>query len=323
MKIAVLDARTLGEDLSLEELWGLGTCVVHDLTPAEMVAERVADCDVIVVNKVRLDQSNLAGAAQLKLICVAATGYDNIDLAYCRSRGIGVCNVEGYSAHSVAQVTVAMVLSLMNHLPEYHDYVKRGEYSRSGVANCLTPVYHELYGKTWGIIGYGSIGKRVGAVAEAFGCNLMVHKRHPEEGVCCVDLDTLCALSDIITIHTPLTPQTREMIQKPQLAVMKKTAILVNASRGAVTDEAAVAEAIKDGEIGAFGTDVYAKEPLAADHPFYEIRQWPNVLLTPHMAWGAYEARMRCLHEICENIRAFFGGEIRSRVELLSFQREK
>lgn len=314
MKIVVLDAATLGEDLSLDSLKELGECTVYQSTSTGDVESRLKDCDVVVLNKVRLNEANLKDAKNLKLICVAATGYDNIDIGYCRERGIGVCNVEGYSSHSCAQLTAAMVLSLATHLSEYNDFVKNGEYSKGSTANRLSPVYHELFGKTWGIIGFGNIGREVGAVARALGCELLVCKRNPVGGYRCVDLDTLCENADIITIHTPLTAETKEMINEQRLSLMKKDVILINVARGAVLDEKAVAEAIKKERIGAFGCDVYSKEPFSTEHPFYEIKDMPNVLFTPHMAWGAYESRVRCLDEIVLNIKDFFSGGNKGRV---------
>lgn len=315
MKIVILDAKTLGDDLSLSPLLEVGECTVYENTAPEEVAERIADCDVAVLNKVKLGKENLQYSS-LKLICVAATGFDNIDVAYCREKGIGVCNVVGYSSQSVAQITAAMVLSLSTHLSVYNDFVRTGAYTESGVANRLTPVYHELYGKTWGIVGFGNIGKTVAGVAKALGCEIVVCKRTPEEGYTCTDIDTLCEKADIISLHTPLNDSTRNLINRERLAKMKKDVILVNTARGAVTDEAAVAEAVQSGNIGAFGTDVYAQEPFGKEHPFYGIRNLPNVLLTPHMAWGAYEARARCLAEIVANIKDFYAGGTRSRVDL-------
>ncbi|MBR5236539.1 MAG: hydroxyacid dehydrogenase [Clostridia bacterium] len=314
MKIAILDAKTLGADLSLEPVQTLGKCMVYDGTEPWQVAERIQDAEIVLINKVKLHGGVLKDATSLKLICLAATGYDNVDLEYCREHNIAVCNVVGYSSHSVSQVTAAMVLALSVHLKPYDAYVSSGSYTQSGVANKLTPIYHELYGKTWGIIGYGSIGKEVGAVANALGCRVLVHKRTPSDECNCVTLEELCRESDVISIHTPLSDDTRGMIGKEQIELMKENVILVNTARGAVTDEEAVCEAVLNGRIGAFGTDVYSVEPFPAEHPFCKIKDLPNVYLTPHMAWGAYESRCRCLAEISENIRAFYAGKTRNRV---------
>ncbi len=316
MKIVVLDRLTLGEDLDLSPAEKFGTLIAYDKTAPDEVEERVKDADVIFVNKVKLGE-NLKNAKNLKLICEAATGYDNIDLEYCRKHGIGVCNVPGYSVWSVAQVTVSMVLYLVNHLPEYTRATREGRYSHGQSANILTPVYHELYGKTWGIIGYGGIGSRVGAVAKALGCRVLAYKRTPVPEVECTDIDTLVENSDIITIHIPLSEETRGLISRERIGKMKKTVILVNTARGAVTDEAALCDAVKEGRIAGFGTDVYSAEPFPPESPFYEIKEYDNVCLTPHMAWGGKETRERCFSEMLENMKAYFGGEIRNRVELL------
>lgn len=312
MKITVLDSATLGDDLDLSPLSEVGETEIYKNTAPNEVAARIAESDTVVINKIKLNESNLANAKNLKLICIAATGYDNIDVAYCKEKGIAVCNVVGYSTHSVAQITVATVLSLACHLPEHCETVKSGRYSASGVANSLTPVYHELAGKTWGIIGYGNIGRQVGKVAEAFGCRVIASRRSGGASV-----EEVCREADIITIHTPLNDSTRGLISREMIALMKKDVIIANAARGAVTDERAIADAVKEGRIGAFGSDVFSVEPFGEDHPFYEIKDLPNVCLTPHMAWGAYEARVRCLSEIVENIKAFQKREIRSRVDLM------
>ena len=312
MKITVLDSATLGDDLDLSPLSTVGETEVYKITAPHEVAARIAESDVVVINKIKLNESNLSEAKNLKLICIAATGYDNIDVAYCKTKGIAVCNVVGYSTHSVAQITVATVLSLACHLPEHCETVKSGRYTASGVANSLTPVYHELAGKTWGIIGCGNIGRQVAKVAEAFGCRIIASRRSGGATV-----EEVCRESDIITIHTPLNDSTRGLVSREMIALMKKDVIIANAARGAVTDERAIADAVKEGRIGAFGSDVFSVEPFGKDHPFYEITGLPNVCLTPHMAWGAYEARVRCLSEIVENIKAYQNGEIRSRVDLL------
>ena len=315
MKIAVLDAATLGADTDLTPLLQLGTVTVWDNTPAELIPERIADAEVIVSNKVRLMEPVLRSAQNLKLICLSATGYDCVDTAYCAANGIGVCNVPGYSTRSVAQLTVALVLELTNHLGTYRSYVHSGAYSRSGVANALTPVWHELYGKTWGIVGGGNIGRQVAKIAEAFGCRVLVCRRKPDEVYETVDVDTLCRESDIISIHVPLTPETRGMIGKTQIDLMKATAIVINVARGAVTDEAALAEAVKTGKIAGIGVDVYSQEPFGPEHPFAGILELPNVCLTPHTAWGALETRNRCIAMVAENISAFCQGERKNRVE--------
>ena len=315
MKIVVLDAATLGDDLSLSPLDAYGDVTVYKTSSQEEVCFRASDADVLILNKIKLNESNLKYAKNLKLICEAATGYDNIDLSYCRERGIAVSNVVGYSTHSVAQVTLSMALSLFTHITEYSRFVKTGEYTKSGIANRLIPIYHEICGKTWGIVGLGNIGRQVAKTASAMGCKILAFKRIPDEEFECVSLERLCKESDIISIHLPLSEKTRNIFDEKCISLMKSNAILINLSRGATTDENAIASAIKEGRIGGFASDVYSEEPFGEKHPFSEIMDRDNVLFTPHMAWGAYEARERCLMEILKNIEAFKKGDRRNRVD--------
>jgi len=316
MQITFLDAKTLGKDLTTQAFCRFGKVTAYDSTAPDEVESRITDSDVVVINKIKLNESNLSNVKKLKLICITATGFDNVDLVYCRARGIAVCNVVGYSTQCVAQVTVTMALSLMTHLPEYQNHVSTGAYTSGGVPNCLAPCYHEICGKTWGILGYGNIGKQVGEVAKALGCRLIANKRTPVEGVECVDLDTLCHESDILSIHTPLNDSTRGILDQAHINMLKKDAIVINVARGAVIDEAALANAVREGRIGAIGVDVYSVEPFGTEHPFYAIKDLPNVCLTPHMAWGGYETRVRLLQEIEQNIDSFLAGGCRNRIEL-------
>lgn len=316
MKTVILDAATLGAGLDFTKLSRFGDVVSYDDTRTDEVADRIADADIIIINKIKIAEETLANASALKLICVFATGYDNIDLSACKKRGIAVCNVKGYSTHSVAQLTVLMALTLMNRISEYTEFVFDGRYSESGIANYLEPLYRELYGKTWGIVGAGAIGRQVAKVAEAFGCRVLAYKRTPTKELECVSLEKLLCESDIVSLHTPLNDGTRGLIGKKELELMKSDAILINVARGAVTDEAAVAKAITENKIGGFATDVYSVEPFPKEHPFYSLRERKNVMLTPHMAWGAIEARNRCLDEIVLNIESFISGDKRNRVDL-------
>lgn len=314
MKIVLLDAATLGEDLDLSPLSKFGEVASYSSTEAELVKERISDADIVIVNKVKLNKSTIGDNSTLKLVCIAATGFDNVDLDYMEEKGIGVCNVVGYSTDSVAQLTLSMVLSLATHLPEYNAYVELGRYSEGNVANKLTPVYHELAGKTWGVVGLGNIGKKVARIAEAFGCKVIANKRTPEDGYECVDIDTLCREADIITVHTPLNEGTKGLISKERISMMKKDVILVNVARGAVCDENALCIAVEEGRIGGIGVDVYSQEPFRFDSPYYRVKELPNVCLTPHMAWGSYEARNRCLADMVKSIESFLNGEKRSRL---------
>ncbi len=314
MQISVLDAGTLGDDLDLTVLDRFGEVTVYQGTAADETVSHIGDADTVVVNKVKINADVLAKTPKLKLICIAATGFDNIDIAACRAADVAVCNVVGYSTDSVAQITVASAMYLACKYGTYLPFVADGEYSNGTTANKVSPPFYELRGKTWGIVGYGNIGKQVGAVAAALGCNVIVNKRTPVEDAECVDIDTLCEKADIISIHTPLNDGTRNLINAERIAKMKPSAIVVNTARGAVTDEKALADAVKQGNIAGLASDVYSAEPMPKTHPLYEIKDLPNVCLTPHMAWAAYEARNRCLDEIVQNIESFLAGGTRSRV---------
>lgn len=316
MKIVILDAKTLGGDMEFSVIERLGDLTVYQTTSHLQLEERIADAEIIIVNKIKLGKDNLDQAKKLKLICVTATGYDNIDVNYCWSRNIGVCNVKGYSTDSVAQVTVSMALSLATHLGEFDGYVKSGRYTESGVQNRLKPYFHELKDMIWGIIGNGNIGGEVARIARALGCKVVITPHTMRDGYGYVTLDELLGQSDIISVHVPLTGETRNMIDSEAIGKMKDTAILINVSRGAVCDEAAIADAVADGKIGGVGIDVYSEEPLTAESPLNRILSKNNVILTPHMAWGAYEARVRCINEIAKNIETFIMGGTRNRVDL-------
>lgn len=316
MLIKVLDSASLGSDTPLDVLNDLGNVMVYECSTPTEATERVSDADVIILNKVKITREVIDHAKKLKLICVFATGYDNIDVSYAREKGIAVCNVPGYSTDSVALFTIATVLNLFTRIDEYREFVSSGEYERVGLPNRLIPVYHELKGKKWGIVGYGNIGRAVAKIAQAFGCEILANKRTPTDEVKCVDIDTLCRESDIITLHCPLNDGTRGIINKERLALMKKSAVIVNEARGAVIDEAAVAEALAQGRIAGFGSDVYSKEPFDHTHPFNKIKDMKNCYLTPHAAWGSYESRARCISIIADNIRAYYDGKIKNRVDI-------
>lgn len=314
LKITVLDAATLGNDLDISVLCEVGELKVYDMTSSDLVEERISDAEVVVLNKVRLNEENLKNAKNLKLICVAATGFDNIDIKYCGENNIAVCNVCGYSTDSVAQLTLSMAFALKTNLIQFNKFVKSKDYTKSGLMNRLEPVYHEMSNMVWGIIGYGNIGKKVASVASAMGCEVIVYSRTQKEGVRNVDIDTLCKTSDIISIHTPLNDGTYNIINRERISMMKKDAVFINTARGSVADEEALVNAVKSGNIGGIGIDVYSKEPFGENHPYNSILNMDNVILTPHMAWGSYESRVRCINEIAKNIKAFYNNEKRNRV---------
>ena len=314
MKISILDVDTLGDDLDLSGFEKLGEVTTYPLTYEEDVIDRIKDADVLVLNKVKLNANNLPYAKNLKLICITATGFDNVDIEYCKNHNIAVCNVIGYSTDSVVQTTLAMVFSLATNLYQFNDYVKSGKYTKSKIFNSIKPVFYEMRGKTWGVVGLGNIGTRVARIAKEMGCRVLAFKRTPVDEFQCVDIKTLLKESDIVTLHTPLNDETKELINKDTLSIMKDNAILVNVARGAVVNEEDVTKAIEDKKIGAYGTDVYTTEPMKEDSPYNRILDCENTIFTPHMAWGAKESRQRCVDEVIENIKSFTIGEKRSRV---------
>ena len=314
MNISVLDIATMGDDLDFSSINKLGKVKIYELTKPDEVVERIAESEVIIINKIKLNKDNLSHAKKLKLICITATGFDNVDVKYCKEHNIAVCNVAGYSTDSVVQITVAMAFSLASNLNSFDRYVKSGEYTNSRIFNCIKPVFREMSGMTWGVVGLGNIGTKVANIAKTMGCRVLAHKRTPVDEFECVDIDTLCEESDIITVHTPLNDDTYHLINKDQLSKMKKNAVLVNVARGAVFDEAAVTEAVLENKIGGLGVDVYSVEPMQEDNPYQRILDRENVIFTPHMAWGAIDARQRCVEEVAKNIESFINGEKRSRI---------
>ncbi len=316
MKITVLDKASLGDDTPFHILDKFGDVELFDKSSPAEIPNRIKDSDVIIINKIRITEEILSSAPKLKLICEFATGYDNIDIESARRHGIAVCNVPAYSTDSVTLITLSTVLSLASHLNVYNEYVKSGAYTLAGVPNKLTPVFHEIRGLVWGIVGYGNIGRAVARVARAMGAEVLVCKRAPTDDATCVDIDTLCKESDIITLHCPLNDETHEIINERRISLMKPGIILVNEARGAVIDEAAVTEAVLSGKIAGFGCDVYSTEPFDSNHPYNKLFGHDNVIFTPHVAWGAYESRVRCIETIAKNISSFINGEHLNRVDL-------
>lgn len=314
MKISILDASTLGNDLDLSVFERYGEVKIYGTTAPADVELNIGDSDVIVINKIKVNESNLKNAANLKVILEMATGFDNIDLEYCKQNNIAVCNVVGYSTMSVSQITVSMALSIISNMSSFSRDCASGAYSNGKVANILTPTYHDIAGKTWGIVGYGNIGKQVARVAEALGCKIVAYKRTPINEVNCVDIDTLCEVADIISIHTPLNEGTRNLINVDRISKMKDSAIVINVARGAVCDEEALANAILNKKLYGLGVDVYTEEPFKPSHVYTKIAGLDNVILTPHMAWGSYESRVRCRDEAILNLEAYLKGEKRNRL---------
>ena len=304
MKIVFLDAATMG-DVSFEPIERLGEFVTYESSTPEQARERVKDADVILINKVLVDKDLIDAAPNLKLICISATGVNNIDVDYAASKGIPVRNVAGYSTDSVAQSTFMHILSLVGGAPYFDRSVKSGDYSRSGMFTDPNWNWWELSGKTIGIIGMGNIGRKVATIAEAFGMKVCYFSTSGT-GHCkdypCLQLEQLLAESDIVSIHAPLNERTSGLIGEKELAMMKRTAILVNMGRGAIVDEKAVAEAVDNGVIAGAGLDVFVTEPLPLDHPYLHMQHPERMSLAPHVAWGSVEARTRLISMIADNI---------------------
>ncbi len=314
MKIVMLDAATIGADIDLSPITALGETAIYQNTAPDEVIPRLAGADVAVFNKIKMTREVLQALPELRLICVTATGFDNVDTVCCAERGVALCNVPAYSTDSVAQMTLAMVLSLATHLPAYREYVHSGAYSASGLATHLSPVFHELSSMTWGVLGGGNIGGRVARVAAAMGCRVLVCRRQRDPVFETVDIDTLCREADVLTVHLPLSDKTRGILSRERVASMKRGAIVVNVARGAVCDEKALADAIRDGHLGGLGVDTFSVEPFSPEHPFFSLLEHENVCLTPHVAWGSFESRSRCVATVAQNIARFFAGNAQNRV---------
>jgi len=286
----------------------------HPYTAPDQVAGRIADAQVAITNKVVLDAERLAGAPDLKLVCITATGTNNVDLGAAAERGITVCNVRAYATASVVEHVFALILSLTRRLEEYAGAVRAGRWQQASTFALLDYPVRELTGKLMGIVGYGELGQAVAGVARAFGMEVQVAQRpggdsRPGR----VPLHELLPRADVLTLHTPLTPETRGLIGARELALMKPDALLINTARGGIVDEAALADALTAGRLGGAGVDVLAEEPPVGGSPLLELSV-PRLIVTPHVAWASREARQRVVDETVANIRAFQAGEPRNTV---------
>lgn len=307
MKIVLLDASTLGDDISLEPIKKLGECVVYENIDNGDIEKALSDADVCVTNKKLLGEHNLKNCSALKLICLTATGYNNVDVEYCRQRGIKVRNVPGYCKESVCQHTFTLLLSLIESISYYDNFVKDGSYTKSGIANHLAVPFDEICAKTWGIIGMGGIGREVAKVAEAFGAHVIfspVSGKSRKEAFEEVEMEELFRRSDIISIHSPLNEKTENLVNMEKLKLMKKEAVIINVGRGAIVNSHDLVEAVDTGIIKGAGIDVYPTEPPAIDDPFMNIKHPERFVLTPHIAWASLRARQRCIDIVGENILA-------------------
>ena len=309
MKIVFLDVKTIGEDIDLSGFDALGEVVKYPFSTSAEVPERVAAADVMIVNKVQVNEQTIGAAKNLKLVCVTATGTNNLDKEYLDKRGIAWRNVAGYSTESVAQHTFAMLFYLLEKLRYYDDYVKEDRYTNDTIFTQFAEHFYELKGKTWGIIGLGNIGRRVAGIAEAFGARVIYTSPSgsaPQDGYCQVDMDTLLSESDIISVHAPLNQYTENLIDKELLGKMKPECIFLNLGRGPIVVEADLADALENNTIAAAGLDVLCVEPMSENNPLRRIKDSKKLLITPHVAWASVEARTKLMNIILGQVKEFF-----------------
>ncbi len=308
MKIVFLDRSSIGEDIDLSKFEELGEVIYYDFTYPDEVEKRAVDADVLIVNKTLINEDTIGNAKNLKLVCVTATGTNNLDKDYLKKRNIKWHNVAGYSTETVAQHTFAMAFYLLEHLPYYDKYVSSGAYMGDRSFTHFAKNFHELSRMTWGIIGLGTIGRRVAEIASCFGCMVQYYstsgKNHTSDYTE-VDFDTLLSTSDIISIHAPLNDSTAGLIDSGALSKMKSTAILLNLGRGPIIVESDLAAAIMENKIGGAGLDVLSKEPMASDNPLAKVMEDERLFITPHIAWASVEARVRLMDIIFEQVKAF------------------
>lgn len=308
MKIVFLDAKTIGDDIDLSGFEKLGEVVKYDFSTSREVPERVKDADVIILNKVQINEETIGTAKNLKLVCVTATGTNNLDKVYLEKKGIAWRNVAGYSTNMVAQHTFAMLFYLLEKLPYYDEYVKSEKYVGDKLFSHFSNTFHELTGKTWGIIGLGAIGRRVAELATAFGVNVIYYstsgKNHNNDFKQ-VDFDTLLSESDIVSVHAPLDENTEGLMDKEAFEKMKETAIFLNLGRGPIVVEKDLVWAIKENQIAAAGLDVLCVEPMQMENPLREIKDSNRLFITPHIAWAGLETRNRLMKIIEGQIKEF------------------
>jgi lactate dehydrogenase-like 2-hydroxyacid dehydrogenase len=312
MKIVILDAKTLGTTPNLADISKFGELTIYETTDKDQRIERIADAEIIITNKVMIDAYVMDHCHDLKLVCISATGMNNVDLPAADKKGIKVMNAAGYSSGSVSQHTFAMLLQLTNQINYYDKYVKSGKYAQSDIFTHYGPTIFELSGKNYGIIGMGNIGRTVAAIAGSFGANVQYYStsgKNQGQDYPSLSLEKLLKSSDIISIHAPLNEHTRNLIGKDQLAMMQSHAILINVGRGGIVDEKALADAIDRELIGGACIDVYEQEPIDAENPLLTVKYPERLVLSPHNAWASIEARTRLVEIIMENINGFLSSE--------------
>jgi glycerate dehydrogenase len=311
MNIVVLDGFTLNPgDLNWEGIKALGDCKIYDRSPPEAVIERAQNAEIVFTNKTVLNRETIQKLLKLKYIGVLATGYNVVDIVAARERNVPVANIPSYGTKSVAQMTMALILELTQHVGHHAGTVRDGRWMRSPDFCYWDYPLIELEGLTLGLVGYGRIGQAVGELAQAFGMKLLINKTRPPEtvppGVRFTDLDTVFRESDIVTLHCPLTAQNKEMVNAERLASMKRTAFLINTSRGPLVNEAALAKALNEGTIAGAAVDVLAVEPPKADNPLFGAK---NCIITPHIAWATHAARARLMEIAVTNLKSFLAGK--------------
>ena len=309
MKIVFLDVKTIGEDIDLSGYEALGEVVKYDFSTPEQARERTRDADVIILNKVEINEKSIGDADKLKLVCVTATGTNNLDKEYLAERGIAWRNVAGYSTETVAQHTFALLFYLFEKLSYYDDYVKSEKYIGDVSFTHFDHVFHELTGKTWGIIGLGNIGRRVADIAKMFGCHVIYYStsgNNSQPGYERVEFDELLEKSDIVSVHAPLTEETQGLMDAKAFSKMKESAIFLNLGRGPIVVEKDLADALDNGDIAAAGLDVLSVEPMREDNPLRRIKDSEKLIITPHIAWASVEARTRLMGIILGQIKEFF-----------------
>ena len=313
MKVVFLDRDTLSPGTRLRTLAFDHQLVCHGSTSAAQVADRVADADIVLVNKVRLDASAAAAAPRLKCIAVAATGTDPIDLVACRERGIVVCNIRNYAVHTVPEHTFALIFALRRSLCAYRDAVRAGRWQASNQFCFFDHPIRDLAGATLGVIGDGVLGQAVAAIGRALGMRVLMSafKGRADMGSLYTPFERVLAESDVITLHCPLRPQTRHMIGAAEFALMRRAPLLVNTARGGLVDESAVGPALASGQISGAAFDVVSVEPPPPDHPFMALLDRPDFILTPHVAWASDEAIQSLADQLVDNVEAFVRGEPR------------
>ncbi len=317
MKIVILEAESLGEDMVFTPFHKFGEVVIYPRSTAAEVPQRTQDADVIIANKVPICEETIRDAKNLKLVCVTATGINNLDGDYLKERGIAAYNVAGYSTDGVAQHTFALLFYVLEKLNYYDYYVKSGEYARGSCFSHFSQSFCELAGKTWGIIGLGAIGRRVAEIASVFGCKVICysasgHKyESPYEQV---EFGELLERSDFLSVHAPLNIHTENLMTLEAFRKMKKSAIFINVARGAIVNEQDLYTALTEGEIAGAALDVLVQEPMNPENPLLKIQDSNRLIITPHIAWAAKETRFRVVDEVVKNIERFMNGETKNRV---------